>query len=241
MEGLAMRSTSDLLWEMSLWWARVPSRAGEILAGLRGFRMPQPDESWGWLTEAWAQRVGDAIPLQWHVRSHLTERWVRFHSLPDSQRYADTENEYELLLDRHHQVLAALRGADSSDLVVVHPRCDAEGRFHAATEFRRIAKEWALWRTFDARTFGAEVEDDPDDVYQQYAFVRRLPLAREVLDPLLRRAADDVDCFLFTNESVDWIYAPYDGGADVIARTPSDRDALRERYAEWLSSYPGGL
>jgi hypothetical protein len=78
-------------------------------------------------------------------------------------------------------------------------------------------------------------------VYQQYAFVRRLPLAREVLDPLLRRAADDVDCFLFTNESVDWIYAPYDGGADVIARTPSDRDALRKRYAEWLSSYPGGL
>jgi hypothetical protein len=235
-DGLGTVSTSELLWELRRWWAGVPSRAGEILAGLRGFQMPEPDESWSWLTAAWAQRAGDAIPLSWSVRSRLAERWVRFHSLPKSRRYAGSDGEYEVLLDRHYQVLAALRGADRSDLVAVHLRCDAAGKFHAATRFRRVSKEWALWRTFDDPG-----GDAPDEMVRRYAFVRRLPLARDVLDPLLRRVADGVDLTLFTNEAVDWIYAPYDGGADVIGATPTARDTLRKRYAEWLSGEPSGL
>ncbi|MFI2363005.1 hypothetical protein [Promicromonospora sp. NPDC019610] len=225
-----------MLWELGWWWARTSARAHGVVAGLRGFRMPQPDESWDWLTETWARRAGDALPLSWSVRSHLAERWVRFHSLPDSQRYAGCEDEYEILLDRHFQVLAALRDDDDSDLVAIHLRCDAEGRFSAEAEFRKVAAEWALWRTFES-----EVDGDPDVALQQYAFVQRLPLAREVLDPLLRRTADGVDATVFTNEAVDWIYAPYDGGADVIAPTLADRDHLREEYADWLSIHPTGL
>lgn len=158
------------------------------------------------------------------------------HSLPGSKRYADTEDEYELLLDRHYQLLATLRGEDSSTLVVVHARWDARGRFAATSKFRRATEEWAFWRTFRD-----ELQGDDDGPIPLYAFVRRFPLARGLLDPFLRRAADDVDRILFTNEAVEWIYAPYDGGADVIARTTADRDALRERYADWLSRNPTGM
>ncbi|TQS31246.1 hypothetical protein FLW16_00640 [Microbispora sp. KK1-11] len=38
-----------------------------------------------------------------------------------------------------------------------------------------------------------------------------------------------------------WLYHPYDGGADVIAPTRTERDALKERHRDWLSAHPLGL
>ena len=38
-----------------------------------------------------------------------------------------------------------------------------------------------------------------------------------------------------------WLYHPYDGDADVIAVTSAQRDALKLRHAEWLSTHPWGL
>jgi hypothetical protein len=37
------------------------------------------------------------------------------------------------------------------------------------------------------------------------------------------------------------VYHPYDGGADVILADRRQRDALRERYRDWLSTRPDGL
>ncbi|WP_455550625.1 DUF3885 domain-containing protein [Actinomadura geliboluensis] len=45
-------------------------------------------------------------------------------------------------------------------------------------------------------------------------------------------------------DAVGWGAArdhPYDGGADVIAPTVQDRDALRRGHADWLSARPSGL
>ncbi len=38
-----------------------------------------------------------------------------------------------------------------------------------------------------------------------------------------------------------WLYHPYDGGADVIARSSLERDGLAARYGSWLSDHPQGL
>jgi hypothetical protein len=37
------------------------------------------------------------------------------------------------------------------------------------------------------------------------------------------------------------IHHPYDGGADVFLTTPEERDRMRDRHADWLSSHPSGL
>lgn len=42
---------------------------------------------------------------------------MRFHTLPGSKRYPDTEGEYKVVLDRHNTVVAEL-AADGSVLVV---------------------------------------------------------------------------------------------------------------------------
>lgn len=64
----------------------------------------------------------------------------------------------------------------------------------------------------------------------------------DAYDDLLRRVAEGmVANVLFVRLDVANIYAPYDGGADIILSSSSERDALRQRYASWLSPHPTGL
>ncbi|MGN6127586.1 MAG: DUF3885 domain-containing protein [Humibacter sp.] len=213
------------------------ARCEEVVAGVRGFRMPEPDPSWQELGSAWERRAGRAIPASWSLREHLADRWVRFHSLPGAKREAETKAEEEILLDRHHEVLVALRRSSSGEVVLVLLRWDGQGTVRASRGFRRIASSWSFWRTFVDET----TADEENETITASAFVRRLPATREGLDPWFRRAADHADVFAITDDAVDWVYAPYDGGADVIAPTIEARDALRERFSAWLSPRADGL
>ncbi|MFD9737584.1 hypothetical protein [Umezawaea sp. NPDC059074] len=46
---------------------------------------------------------------------------------------------------------------------------------------------------------------------------------------------------LITDADLQRTYHPYDGGADVILSTNSERDQLRSRHSDWLSAHPSGL
>lgn len=69
-------------------------------------------------------------------------------------------------------------------------------------------------------------------------------MAAGLTDPdmgaLLLAAADDKGRFLIGASELEWLYCPYDGGADVLLPSAVERDALKERHADWLSSHPGG-
>jgi hypothetical protein len=46
---------------------------------------------------------------------------------------------------------------------------------------------------------------------------------------------------LITDAGLQRVYHPYDGGADVILTTNTERDQLRSRHTDWLSVHPSGL
>lgn len=55
-------------------------------------------------------------PAAADLKHRFRDRWVRFHSLPESKRYPETDAEYEVLLSRHHTVLGELAGQrDAAD------------------------------------------------------------------------------------------------------------------------------
>ncbi|GHU11141.1 hypothetical protein FACS1894185_3890 [Betaproteobacteria bacterium] len=173
------------------------------------------------LTLAWDKKWPPPIA---HALKHTAPTWVRFHSLPESKRYADDEAEYQILLNRHHQVLRYL-----GDQVSPTPIASV-----IVITVDEIISGSLLWRTIEA-----DVYDRTDDA-PLYAI--RLPLTPKALDPLLRLVADDqIGGVIITDDSATWVYHPYDGGADVIAPTMSVRSTLCERYADWLSTHPMGL
>lgn len=169
-----------------------------------------------------------------------SDRWVRFHSLPGSKQYADDEAEYQEILRRHRVLLEELASGEA-----------------AGTRLVVVVGSWSTTPVpapLDAVTAGAlpgaqygwtvlrdEPDQDDDGLWDHY-YVDRLEPEGPVLDALLRVVADcwgmDV---VIAPPGLEWLYVPYDGGADVYAASAADRNALRDRHADWLSSHPDGL
>ncbi|RYF56380.1 MAG: hypothetical protein EOO27_18540 [Comamonadaceae bacterium] len=89
------------------------------------------------------------------------------------------------------------------------------------------------WRSIQAD------EEDPD-AGRTY-FWAASGLSETELDTLLLAAAEDQDQFTIGAPYLDWLYCPYDGGADVLLPSAAERDALMARHADWLSPHPDGL
>ncbi|MET8404941.1 hypothetical protein [Streptomyces sp900116325] len=155
--------------------------------------------------------------------------WVRFHSLPESKRYAEDEREYTVVLERHNTVLDELFA--SADVYVITPLWTTEA------EVPSVQPVTGYWQSL-------LVEDDPDPEFRTYChlFAVLRSWRRGCIDELLRDIADDkVAGVLITDAQMQRIHHPYDGGADVFLATSEERDQMRDRHADWLSNHPSGL
>ena len=179
------------------------------------------------LDRAWDREWGDTPPIGHLLRAAQRDRWVRFHALPESKRYPDSEEEYGIVLARHHALLDALG---------LSGRC-----FALAMRFTNDLMppenpglpEAILWRTV-----AVDEEEDLDAFI--YGAEMSFPSAK--IDDLLRAVADEkeVGVILLPSDGA-WLYCPYDGGADVIAPSPAVRDELARQFSEWLSAHPTGV
>lgn len=193
------------------------------------------------LTVRWAETWGECRPLSYELRSCLHDRWVRFHSLPRSKRYASSEAEYAEIMRRHLTVLAELLPGDTADgaggLVVVTASWSGDPRpAPREPELAAVLPTAAHWTSV--------LTDDsvPGEEAWTHLWVSAANLHGEELTRLLHLVADYVTAgVIITTDELDWLYAPYDGGADVIAASPGHRDRVRLAHQDWLSAHPAGL
>ncbi len=180
------------------------------------------------LKELWRRRWPACPPIGYELRSAYPDVWVRFHSLPESKRYADDDDEYTVILERYDTVLDELFAG--MDVYVVEAVADATPE---VPRFRPDANHWMT----------VLVDDDPDPEFRTYfhLYWRRLPWEWGVIDDLLLAVADDkVPSVFITDTRMRRVHHPYDGGADVLLATPVERELLRGRYRDWLSGHPSG-
>lgn len=78
------------------------------------------------LTELWQQRWPSCPPVGYKLRDPYQDVWVRFHSLPESKRYAEDESEYTVVLERYNTVLDELFAG--ADVYVITPALDDRSR-----------------------------------------------------------------------------------------------------------------
>ncbi|WP_312876467.1 DUF3885 domain-containing protein [Streptomyces bohaiensis] len=181
------------------------------------------------LTDLWQRHWPDCPPVGYKLRTPYRDVWVRFHSLPGSKRYAETEAEYAVVLERYNTVLDELFAG--GDVYVITPVWTSE------TEVPSSKSEAGYWQSL-------LVKDDPDPEFRTYChlFAARRPWQHGCLDALLRDTADyTMAGVLVTDTQMRRLHHPYDGGADVFLTTPEERDRTRTRHAHWLSSSPSGL
>ncbi|MFD4990834.1 hypothetical protein ACFWH7_03710 [Cellulosimicrobium cellulans] len=206
-------------------WRRLQGRHGAFTQGEVSARATR-------LTELWERRWPDVEPLGHMLRVECPDRWVRFHSLPESKRYAENATDYEEILRRHRTVLYELLG--SADSRALH------GLYVIGVDWdwRDLAAGWTKRHLPGAWPWRSSAPNGDDG--HHYFWAASDPPEPEI-DALLLGAADDQCHIVIGAHDLSWLYCPYDGGADVLLPSKAERDALKERHTDWLSSYPGGL
>ncbi|MFE9216017.1 hypothetical protein ACFYN3_06695 [Streptomyces lavendulae] len=197
--------------------------------------VPLADPAHERLARLWQGQRPPGPWLPWDLKGVYQDRWVRFHSLPESKRYPEDEAEYAVALDRYNTVLDELF-AGGEVYVVSLDWADPAEPTQWSHHRRALHPQGTVWTTLDET-------DDPDPEYHNrwYFYADRRPWQRGCADALLRAVADDaLSGVFFTDPDLTRIHHPYDGGADVILPTPQERDHLRDRHTSWLSEHPSG-
>ena len=190
----------------------------------------------GVLPTWWTERFGEVPPLGYKLREAYADRWLRIHSLPESKRYPETEQEMKLLLRRHAKVASQLLSLAEPCLIV---RSLYEGAQVGATR---------PFDEFDERPFECiasmrhpDADDEAIEPWDISFWVNSTNWDPELERTALVATANDELRAIWFNPQSGEIYAPYDGGADVILRETKRRERLKAMFADWLSARPDGL
>lgn len=152
------------------------------------------------------------------LRQIYPERWLRIHSLPESKRYAHLEEEYVELLLRHNKVARDALGEGAQCYLI-------EGFWVEPEEHQ---SGWVV--SLEGEEFNLRVEA----AASIWVCGNHNALLRAVADCKTAHV-------LFASRESGCIYAPYDGGADLIYRNEQERNERRAAYSTWLSAHPAGL
>ena len=188
--------------------------------------------------DAWVRFHQGYTPLRWLLRNEGLENWIRFHSLPQSKRYAETDDEQATILARQNILAAEVLGTAACWLVQASWTAGPGGE-DLAHRYWPI-EEYGLEYAFEVD------DDDEDDFDVEAASPWRIHAAKTVwsrgqFDRLLLAIADDKVGPILWMGSDGAIFTPYDGGVDLFLPSIRTLARLRHRYSDWLPNNPLGL
>jgi hypothetical protein len=178
------------------------------------------------LRNHWQTLYGDTAPLGYRLREAFPERWFRIHTLPESKRYPENENERLEILRRHNTVLSELLEPNET-FAIITVVWSPDATPEEPDNFFGQPLEWFCTKQ-DDEAFG-------------HFWIGWHVWQPGLLDELLRQVMEDETRFLVVGLKQQCVYAPYDGGGDLILEFQAGRDTMRTRYADWLSTHPKGL
>jgi hypothetical protein len=188
--------------------------------------------------DIWRTFYPNAEPTGSLMRAADVHHWIRFHSLPFSKRYADTEEEYSTLLSRQNALASAVLGNDRPCWIVQACWTTPEGFVELTDEHEmfRASLEFGLEHAF---SFDVDMGDSAAHWNVMAGPVR---WTQGGFDEVLLRIADEQSApIIWISGESGAVFAPYDGGVDLFLTSEAKVKALRSKHADWLSSHPNGL
>jgi hypothetical protein len=184
------------------------------------------------MLDDWQERFPDCDPVAHWMRKAFRNRWVRFHSLPESKRYPEDESEYETVLQRHNCILGELVGTELSVVLLTTGYSESAQPVRTYTELDALDPNAQSWRS-------VPYSSEPT---WWHIFASTWEWQPNLFDPLIRLVADDrIANVMIVHPNCRWLLHPYDGGMDVIAESSAVRGRLRASHRGWLSARADGL
>lgn len=184
----------------------------------------------------WKQEFSNYLPFCEQIRDSYNQRWFRIHNLPKSKRCADTEEEYQIILNRQNQLIETVIG-EETEILIVFGICtyditnDNYAKFIDYKEFEKVETINLSER---------EPENYDDNIFIDL-YVKHTKWHKDKFNKILKAIADDEIRMLFVCPSKNRIIAPYDGGVDVIMDNKTAKDEMKIMYKHWLSDRNDGL
>jgi len=186
----------------------------------------------------WTNKLDGVLPLAHDLRKQFSERWVRFHTLPDSKRYPDTGSEYDIILDRHNTIFADIFAANAGLTLVSTYYSDATTLTKNNAKLSERDPHSTLWKSIAYEDLG----DDGFNEVNWHLYRSSWTWRKGVFDEILRLVVDEeTDNLMIVDTKTSCLLHPYDGGLDIIASSKGERDRLRGLHTDWLSTHKSGL
>ncbi|HEU4790285.1 MAG TPA: hypothetical protein VFS71_11415 [Flavobacterium sp.] len=187
----------------------------------------------------WTLTYPDTIPISYLFKNDYSQKWFRIHSLPESKRYPESENEWGILLERQNQIITDLFGENEKILLVTGEYNWGE-RTTFITDEEEVFKPYKFLRLDNIDMFEYNSDDyDKGEIYRP-AFAEIIWNLNHYNKLLREIAINNVSAF-FVSIVKNIIVVPYDGGIDFIFKDSETRDFYKEKYKDWLSEREDGL
>lgn len=169
--------------------------------------------------ETWNTFFNEIPMLGWKLRASKPELWFRIHSLPESKRYPENEDEENIILSRHNEIATEVLG-EKVDLLLY---------WHWIESFHGIE---------GTKTMDYEDEDIETSLYSAKVGSWQSGKFNKLI---LAVANDELSQVVFLNPQNGSVYAPYDGGADIYIFDHALKNRLKGKYSKWASERADGL
>lgn len=184
----------------------------------------------------WNKEYPEAFPIGHELKWVYEDKWFRIHSLPSSKRYADTEHEYKIILDRQNHLIEDLIGEGTEIAISFGLYTDdiTNNNYKELTDFGEFRKVLTI------NLHKERPEEYENETYFDI-FFKTEKWHKYKNDEILKAIADDEIRAMLVCPSKHCIIAPYDGGVDIIVDSTDKRDELKMKYKNWTSEREDGL
>lgn len=187
----------------------------------------------------WENNFKETIPLNFLFREAYSKRWLRIHSLPESKRYADNDTEMNLILSRQNQIISD-EYAENEDIYLVSTEFFTNNKEIVEEEEFCFYPEYNFEK-ISVLNLNSYFPLDYSSDQKLNIFVAKRKWEVNIYNNLLKDIADDASIIFFVSIQNKIIFAPYDGGMDVIYQNENQKNFYKKKYKEWLSDREDGL
>ena len=189
------------------------------------------------MLDQWDAAFPNCEPIAHLMREQFRERWVRFHSLPESKRYPQNESEMQTVLSRHNTILGELLGGGRAVVLLTTGYSEMAGSALRYPELEALDPSAVPWRVVPGHR-----SDGGEDGYYWHVSASERTWRLGTFDPLVRLIADGtIANVMMVHPGCRWMLHPYDGGMDVILESTAARGRLKSLHREWLSARADGM
>ncbi len=177
----------------------------------------------------WQKFYGQVPPLGHMLRAAFPDRWIRFHALPESKRYPETKAEEEEILRRGNALATHVLQSESQCWLSTGVATWFADENDGPSEFYR---PYQMTRSFDWNPSDSESQDGEPTTF----YATSTTWVPGNFDDLLLEIANWREKAILADNASGRVFAPYDGGFDLICTDQDDVMRLKSEFGSWMSA-----